>query len=161
MNSPQSGRPLVQQCLIKRVLLAGTLSLLMFIGMACTANTQDRSASSISVGIYNYIAKDNNGAVIAEGKLEITSVAANAINGKWELKTSAPMEQTGPQDGQGKIGGQLSRNKIILDLNPGWRDNNVVLSGTFQKGKLSGTWGWYGIAGAMQEGTFEAIFQEQ
>ena len=132
---------------------------LLLFGIACTANTQDRSTSGISVGIYHYIAKDKSGAIGAEGKLEIASLEADAIGGKWEIKTSAPMSKTGPQNGKGKIGGQLSRNKIILDLNPAWRDNNVVLSGRFQKGKLSGTWDWNGIAGTMAEGTFEATLQ--
>ena len=91
--------------------------------------------------------------------MEITTLTAGVIDGKWEIKTSAPMAQTGPQNGRGKIGGQWSGNKIMLDLNPGWRDNNVVLSGKFQKGKISGTWGWNGIAGTMAEGTFEATLQ--
>ena len=132
---------------------------LLLFGIACNASTQDRSIPGISAGIYYYIAKDKSGAVIAEGQLEITSLTAHAIGGKWEIKTSAPMPRTGPQNGKGKIGGQLSRNKIILDLNPAWRDNNVVLSGRFQKGKLSGTWDWNGIAGTMAEGTFEATLQ--
>ena len=132
---------------------------LLIVGMACTANTQDRSASGISAGIYHYIAKDKNGAVIAEGELEIKSLSATAIDGKWEIKTSAPMAQTGPQNGKGKIAGQLSGNKIMLDLNPGWRDNNVVLNGKIQKGKFSGFWDWNGIAGTMAGGTFEARLQ--
>lgn len=148
-----------QPSLFVPVFLIVMLVLLLFFCMACTANTQDRSALGISAGIYNYIAKDKSGAVIAEGKLEITSLTPDAISGKWEIKTSAPMSQTGPQSGKGKIGGQLSGNKIILDLNPGWRDNNVVLSGRFQKGKLSGTWSWNGIAGTMAAGTFEATWQ--
>jgi hypothetical protein len=106
-----------------------------------------------------YIARDKSGAVIAEGKLEITTVTAGAIGGTWEIKTSAPMPQTGPQSGKGKIGGQLSGTQIVLDLNPDWRDNNVVLSGKFQKGKIYGNWGWNGIAGTMAEGIFEASRQ--
>jgi hypothetical protein len=132
---------------------------LLIFGMACTTNTQDRSGPGISAGIYHYIAKDKSGAVIAEGVLEITSLTAAAIDGKWEIKTSAPMTQTGPQNGKGKIGGQLSGGKIMLDLNPAWRDNNVVLNGRFQKGIFSGTWGWNGIAGTIAGGTFEARLQ--
>ena len=142
-----------------RIVTFAFLLLFGIFGIACTANTQDRSTSGISAGIYHYIAKDKSGAIVAEGKLEITSLKADAIGGKWEIKTSAPMPQTGPQSGKGKIGGQLSGNKIMLDLNPDWRDNNVVLSGKFQKGKISGTWGWNGIAGTMAEGTFEATLQ--
>ena len=153
-------QPRVASSLLLPVFLVVMLVFLLFFSMSCTANTQDRSAPGITTGTYNYIAKDKSGMIIAEGKLKITSLTPNAVGGTWEINTSAPVPQTGPQSGKGKIGGQLSGKNIILDLNPGWRDNNVVLTGTFQEGKLSGTWGWYGIAGLIKKGTFEAIIQK-
>ena len=46
---------------------------------------------------------------------------------------------------------------ISMNLNPGWADNNVVLSGTVEKDRISGKWTWITFVGPTAEGTFEAI----
>lgn len=47
--------------------------------------------------------------------------------------------------------------RVTVNLNPQWVDNNVFLSGSFDKDRFSGTWMWSTFVGSTAEGKFEAL----
>jgi hypothetical protein len=147
----------------KYLSLAVILLAILFVSGCTTAIKKEAQPVAaptvgIPIGTYDYQALGLENKVIATGKLYITANEPTAITGTWEIKTTAPKEKTGPQDGKGKIAGSIEPKTglIYLDLNPDMRDNNVVLTGIFKDGELSGAWGWYSIAGAVVKGNFNA-----
>jgi hypothetical protein len=54
----------------------------------------------------------------------------------------------------GKYSADVHDQRISIDLNPGWADNNVVLSGSVSNGSLSGKWYRATFSGGKEMGTF-------
>ncbi len=144
---------------MKKYLTYALIFVTMLILAGCTAAVKQAAqpaivppvvtpAGVIPIGTYKYTALDQEGKVIAAGELYITAATPSSVTGTWEIKTAAPQEMTGPQNGKGAIHGSVEPKSglIYLDLNPDMMDNNVVLTGIFKDGKLSGAWGWYGYA---------------
>jgi hypothetical protein len=143
------------------------ITLLILAGCAHVSNKQSQPvmtpqvavpAGAIPIGTYKYTALDQGGKVIAAGELYITAATNDSVTGTWEIKTAAPQEKTGPQNGKGNIHGSVEPKLglIYLDLNPDMKDNNIVLTGIFKDGKLSGAWGWYGKTAEKVKGSFVA-----
>jgi hypothetical protein len=111
---------------------------------------------------YLYKGFDTNGVLAIEGVLNL-GINTNQVKGTWELKQVAKSEdkKLGPQIGSGKLTGEIKQGKIDLNLNPEWADNNVMLSGVATSTNISGTWGYYGFAGRMTGGKFEAVKKAQ
>jgi hypothetical protein len=109
---------------------------------------------------YLYKGFDSNGVLAVEGVLNL-GISTNHVNGNWKLERvkRSEVKNLGPQIGSGKLTGDIAAGKINLNLNPGWADNNVMLSGTLAKTNISGKWGYYGFAGQMAGGKFEAVKQ--
>lgn len=104
-------------------------------------------------GVYEYLARDNTGSVVASGKLIIIS----PDKGRWEIKSLIPEGNIGPQNGSGELSIEYVNGKIFIDLNPRWDDNNVVLIGGLEKGMFQGDWEWETIAGVASSGEFTAV----
>jgi hypothetical protein len=110
---------------------------------------------------YLYKGFDTNGNLVVEGVLNLSVGATNRVQGDWKLQEIKPnkLKKLGPQIGSGKLDGQIRQDKINLDLNPGWADNNVILNGQITTTNIFGTWGYFGFAGKMVGGKFEAVMK--
>lgn len=106
---------------------------------------------------WSYRGYNSKGSLIVIGKVVLAQIDSTTINGTWILEGITAGEQVGPQLGTGKLTGMIQGTSISMNLNPGWADNNVVLSGTVEKDRISGKWTWITFVGPTAEGTFEAI----
>jgi hypothetical protein len=109
----------------------------------------------------NYLYKgfDTNGTLLVEGNLTFNLVATNEVRGRWNLRAVIPdvSKTLGPQTGSGAFNGHIDGININLNLNPDWADNNVILDGRITATNISGAWGFYGFAGQISGGKFEAV----
>ena len=108
-------------------------------------------------GIYSYTSFDSSGTPIVEGILTMTINNSQQIIGKWDFELIGNPQNIGPQEGKGDLLGSVEQDRIWVELNPQFRDNNLQLLGTIKNNKFSGTWGWSSILGLTNHGTFEAI----
>jgi hypothetical protein len=108
---------------------------------------------------YRYKAFGTNRNVVVEGVINLRIDASNHVTGDWNLHAGPSQESapTGPQIGQGQLTGHIEKNVVSIDLNPGMNDNNVGLHGTLSATNIVGEWGYYGFAGRMGHGKFEAV----
>jgi len=107
---------------------------------------------------YLYKGFDTNGILVVKGILNLSIGNSNRVQGNWNLQVVKlrPTRKLGPQIGSGKLAGEIHDSKISLNLNPGWFDNNVRLNGQVTATNISGEWGYYGFAGKIVGGKFEA-----
>jgi len=110
---------------------------------------------ALPTGVYDYVARDTDGAVVATGRLLVDS----SDSGAWKIEQVASNQDVGPQVGSGTLSIQVSNDEIYIDLNPGWADHNVVLKGTFTHGSLAGDWKWLTYAGVAKSGRFSAVLR--
>jgi hypothetical protein len=59
--------------------------------------------------------------------------------------------------GSGNLVGHFEGDKIGLNLNPDYIDNNVLLAGTIYYWGISGAWNYIGFPGVLNQGTFRAV----
>ena len=123
----------------------------LFLCVCCFAADQTQTT-------YLYKGFDTNGTLVVEGILNLGINTTNRVQGDWNLHEVKPnkMKPLGPQLGSGKLVGQTNGDKIDLNLNPGWADNNVLLDGQVTTTNIFGTWGYHGFAGKIVGGKFEA-----
>lgn len=128
-------------------------SLYLIIFFVCICNLGAEQA------VYLYKGFDTNGVLVIKGILNLTISETNKISGDWHLQTtsSKTSDEIRNTTDSGKLGGTINDNKIYLNLNPGWSDNNVMLNGNVTTTNISGTWGHYGYAGLTIGGKFEAV----
>ena len=135
------------------------LTLVLF--LTCDNGTFDAFAPQ--TGAYFYQAFDTTGTAVIEGWLRLdlgkpeNNVSYLAVSGKWQLSKIGDPENIGPQLGDGKLQGTIEKNKIWLDLNPGWADNNVFLNGTIAKNQIEGFWNYSTFVGSVNGGQFTAV----
>lgn len=107
-------------------------------------------------GTYDYLACDDRGRPAVVGTV-VLAVSDSSVEGTWQLRRAAgnPDAPVGPQVGSGTIAGATSQTTVIVNLNPGWADNNVGLSGTVDaSGLLAGTWSHTTLTGPRSGGRF-------
>ncbi|HSE42657.1 MAG TPA: hypothetical protein VLH08_17950 [Acidobacteriota bacterium] len=110
-------------------------------------------------GTYRYTAFES-GIPVVGGLLHLDEVNTTRVSGRWEFAPIGSSNvEVGPQIGSGTLVGSFDGNLLSIDLNPGFADNNVFLSGTFQGNTLRGEWSFSGIAGPVSQGTFIAEHQ--
>jgi hypothetical protein len=110
-------------------------------------------------GTYRYTASES-GTPVVSGLLHLDEVSLTRVRGRWEFaRIGSSNVEVGPQIGSGPLEGSFDGTVISIDLNPGFADNNVFLSGTFQGTTLRGEWNFSGIAGPVSQGTFLAEHQ--
>jgi len=106
------------------------------------------------LGTYQYTGYDSLGAVLITGTLKFKGVDSVSVRGNWELHGP---EGYGPQIGIGTFEGWIDGGVIVLNLNPGWADNNVFLYGELHGGIYSGQWDWVTFIGPTYTGSFNAV----
>ena len=122
-------------------------------------------ANEIS-GTYDYKDFDTNGTLLVKGVITLRVDETHRVKGEWRLRVMDRnrLKELGPQDGSGKIGGQLKGENILLNLNPEVFGDNIYLGGKFTKADIftiSGTCGRYGYyLGKITEGNFEMVRRE-
>ena len=110
-----------------------------------------------SFGNFEYTAFDSSGTPVVHGALDLIRKDSAAITGTWELEAVGSPQNIGPQVGRGSLEGWINHDRTVhLNLNPGWADNNVFLSGKLEEGFIHGTWSWSTIVGETSRGTFVA-----
>jgi hypothetical protein len=121
------------------------------------------------IGDYQYTSYDDKGDKVVQGRISITSSEVvrigseqkTQLKGNWELKKLGSQDHIGMQEGKGDLIGTLDNSQIIIDLNPGTADANVVLQGKADVKGFRGTWSFNGYAGSLAKGKFEAIKQNR
>lgn len=106
---------------------------------------------------YSYRAYTSAGLLAVVGTLTLAKTDSTKIAGTWATEGVSSIDRVGPQLGAGTLAGVLTGSTLSVDLNPGWRDNNVILVGSVEGGKIAGTWSWVTFAGPTSNGTFEAV----
>jgi hypothetical protein len=142
----------------------GTILFVMF-ALAFTVNAcsdgGDPVASLPPLGSlpssYSYSGYNSKGVLVVVGSMTLAVTDSQVVSGTWALECIAQGEKVGPQTGIGTLQGSYQNSRVALNLNPGWMDNNVFLSGTFDKDRFIGTWMWSTFVGSTAQGRFEAI----
>lgn len=139
------------------------IGLMLLTSLALLAGCKDSGdtirSNEPASGIYQYKALDPKHQVVVTGTLTMRIDDAGLVQGEWALEKQGSFEKTGPQIGAGTLEGSIQNNDIQINLNPGWADNNVLLSGRFERGAWVGTWSWVTFAGPTSGGSFEAVLQ--
>lgn len=131
---------------------------LVFPGCEDQGNTDVNSPNpGTEPSTYTYKAYTSAGILAVVGALTLARIDSTMIAGTWVLEGVSSIDSVGPQLGTGRLAGELTESKLSLDLNPGWRDNNVVLIGSIEREKIVGTWTWITFAGPRTKGSFEAV----
>jgi hypothetical protein len=104
----------------------------------------------------HYKAYTSSGALAVVGTMTLAKTDTVSVQGSWVLEGVAGVNGVGPQVGTGTLRGRVEGSTISLNLNPGWVDNNVILAGTIESEKISGTWTWVTFSGPTSSGRFEA-----
>ncbi len=132
--------------------------LLLWTTVACTdRGTNMVDPIQVPPGGFLYRGYDETGAEAVTGWLLFSSESGESVTGTWELQQVGSPGNIGPQIGRGTFeGSRGDQGTVNLDLNPGWVDNNVFLSGRFQGDIYSGRWAFSGFEGVLRDGTFDA-----
>ncbi len=107
-------------------------------------------------GAFEYNSYDSLGTLIAQGWMVLTMDTARAT-GEWHFRKIGDPKNIGPQTGDGFCEGQVTQGQLLLDLNPQFRDNNVLLSGFYDEKTFSGNWSYVGFPGVINQGSFSAV----
>lgn len=139
--------------LVRSITIASVVVMTLLRG--CFDSSTDNS--EIPAGAYCYTAFDSAGVEVVTGWLDFDFVDEENIEGTWELKPVGNPSNIGPQTGEGNLIGFIKASGIQMNLNPTWRDNNVVLFGEYSAEKFNGNWQWITFAGPSSGGTFKAV----
>ena len=142
----------------------GTILFVMF-ALAFTVNACSDGGDPVaslpplgsSPSSYSYNGYNSKGLLVVVGSITLVVTDSQVVSGTWTLECIAQGEKVGPQTGSGTLTGSFQNSRVAVNLNPGWVDNNVFLSGTFDKDRFIGSWMWSTFAGPTSEGRFEAL----
>jgi len=134
------------------ILCIALISFLIF------SSCSDDSPTNSSMTTYKYTGYDTTGKKIIEGYLWIDSIDSVEVGGRWHFNLVSNCENTGPQIGNGNFEGTTDMwGHMLLNLNPGMIDNNVLLEGSMQiSHRIDGQWSYVGFPGVINWGGFEA-----
>jgi hypothetical protein len=128
--------------------------LIVVIAALFTMNCSDDEPGR--TGTYRYTAS-HSGTPVVEGLLHLDEITITRVTGRWELsRVGSTNVEVGPQVGTGTLAGSFDGAVLSIDMNPGFADNNVFLTGTFQGNTLRGEWSFTGFPGPISGGTFVA-----
>ncbi len=119
----------------------------------------DPSTDPTQGGRYQYASYDSSGILVVHGWFKLTFVNSESVSGEWHFAPVGNPRDIGPQTGDGTLAGGFHDGKLWIDLNPQFRDNNLLLSGTLDGNRYSGEWAWISFVGITSTGTFEAVKQ--
>jgi len=132
------------------------LALGVFIATAGAGCGDATGPDAVPQGAYAYSGFDESGALVIQGWLTLDTHDPARVTGAWHLEPVGNVANLGPQTGDGRLAGQANGNVVVVDLNPGFADNNVVLDGRLGDGTYDGRWTYSGLAGPINSGTFTA-----
>jgi len=135
------------------------LTIVIFVTVTgCKDNSSNPGAPlEVPKGTYAYTALDTNGLPVVRGWLAIAVSDTDRVSGSWHLESLRCQMGCGPQVGEGELLGIVVDTALHVDLNPHWRDNNVLLSGRFDSASYSGRWTWVTFRGVTNSGLFTAV----
>jgi hypothetical protein len=107
--------------------------------------------------VYAYSGFNREGIRIVRGELTVFVGQAGRVTGRWHLRALVDTGRIGPQHGSGALAGGLNNGTLTLNLNPRSVDNNVILTGRFDRMSYAGRWEWIGFPGVINHGTFRAV----
>jgi hypothetical protein len=128
-----------------------------FLYSSCEDVGSEAGVGPGSSGAYHYTSYDTNRVAVVRGWLTITYQDSSHITGEWRLYKIGDPQGIGPQSGSGKLVGSFYEGKLVIELNPQFRDSNLQLVGDLQQGIYRGEWIWISFIGITGKGTFEAI----
>lgn len=134
-------------------LVLGLLVLSLIVFYSC----EDSDPNSFPKS-YKYTGYDSSWNKIIEGYLRIDSIDSVEVKGGWRFNRVSDCENIGPQIGHGNFDGIANPlGTLSLNLNPGMRDNNVLLDcSTRLPYRIDGRWSYIGFPGVINWGRFEA-----
>lgn len=106
---------------------------------------------------WDYTAFSTAGTPVVAGTFHVVADGRD-FTGEWQTRLLQPGADVGPQVGTGDLRGSwdIEGQSILLDMNPGWADNNVYLVGTPRDDGLRGTWSHSTLLGPRVGGEFVA-----
>jgi hypothetical protein len=104
---------------------------------------------------YDYLAYDSTGTPIVRGWLTLI-LHGDSVSGEWHFNPVGTPTNIGPQIGDGNHLGTVRNGKLIVELQPMYRDNNLSLVGTLSASTYAGEWTWISFIGPTNHGTFVA-----
>jgi hypothetical protein len=125
--------------------------------LVCCDLLSNNDEDCIPSGAYSYIAYDSLETIIVTGWFTMEFQDSTTIEGEWHFKKIGNPENIGPQVGDGELFGQKDDSIIYIDLNPQYRDNNVLLVGEISVDEYTGEWIWSTIIGVTNKGSFRAV----
>lgn len=124
---------------------------------SCEDNGSGMGVGPVPSGAYRYASYDTNGVAVVRGWLTIMYQDSGHITGEWSLGKIGNPQGIGPQVGRGNLVGSFYEGKLLIELNPQFRDSNLQLVGKLENGYYRGEWFWISFAGISGRGTFEAV----
>ena len=128
------------------------ISLLLLLLAGCS-----RKSESVPRGAYAYVSYDSTGSALVKGWFTLATPDSADLAGEWHFDAVGNADRIGPQTGDGKLVGGISRGKVWIELNPSVTNNNLQLNGVLEGPRLHGQWTWMSYDGIRNQGTFEAI----
>ena len=111
--------------------------------------------------VFSYSAFDSTNVKIVIGVMKFRVNENQKISGEWIFEQIRKNVQAGPQNGYGKLEGQIESGVLLISLNPDLVDNNVFLSANWDEMRLEGKWQYIGFPGIINQGTFLAIRKQE
>jgi hypothetical protein len=139
-----------------KVFLLIIMTILFTYGCSDDTDSIVNSDDQFTPGKYSYSAYDSAGYKVVFGWFQLSFKDSTSIYGEWHFYPIGNPRSIGPQIGEGEFVGGIEVERIWMELNPQFKDNNVFLSGSFYNGKYQGEWQWITIKGPTANGTFRA-----
>jgi hypothetical protein len=117
---------------------------------------EDNLIQSASSRTFRYMAYDTIGTLVVSGWMKIDIQDSTHVTGEWHFNKVNNPKDIGPHIGEGRLVGGFYDNRLHINLNPDWIDNNVYLNGQMQAISYNGTWIWSGYPGLLNRGSFQA-----
>jgi hypothetical protein len=123
----------------------------------CEDQGSGTGVGPVPSGAYRYTSYDTNGVPVVRGWITLVYQDSPLITGEWRLDKIGDPQGIGPQIGSGRLVGSFQNGKLVIELNPQFRDNNLQLVGEFNNGEYKGEWFWISFIGITNRGTFRAL----
>jgi hypothetical protein len=144
---------------VRRGWLLASLVLALLPGCA-GARRDDEGLPAVRSHVYRYTAWSEDGREVVRGWIHLDKTR-RGVTGEWWLQAVGNRYPIGGQRGRGTLVGTRREGRLVLELHPERRDDNVVLVETGSGRNLSGTWEWSTIAGVAGRGTWRAVRHEE
>lgn len=99
-----------------------------------------------------FSAFDKNGVLLREGTIVLDTTDPDDVTGIWRIRDVLISDEYK----KGTLRGFFADGILVVDLNPGWVDNNFFMRGTYDGKFYKGTWQQVGFPGVMESGSFIA-----